>query len=237
MPGTWAAAVGIALHHEGDVPLGVQLDWSVRAAIAAGRMRPGERLPALRVVATELGVSHNTVRAVVARLEADGILTSRHGAGTFVADAGGDARLANLVDDVVRRADEAGVAPRALAGALWVTDAAEPDAGGGGAAAEAAERRALREELAVLDRVLMDLERRLPEPPRPDTPSRGRGPLLLGVAELRAARDALVGRIATAQRMLDEGSPPASVDQDPAPAPAAQPTRRRRAPRPGPAAA
>ena len=62
----WSADTGIALDHEAEVPLGVQLDWAIRAAVSAGRLRPGERLPALRDLAAELGVNHNTLRAAVA---------------------------------------------------------------------------------------------------------------------------------------------------------------------------
>src|SRR5688500_15619842 len=74
MTTTWAAGVGIALDHRADVAIGVQLDWSIRAAIAAGRLGPGQRFPALRDLAQELGVNHNTVRAAVAKLEAEGLL-------------------------------------------------------------------------------------------------------------------------------------------------------------------
>ncbi|MDQ3739983.1 MAG: winged helix-turn-helix domain-containing protein, partial [Actinomycetota bacterium] len=69
----WAADTGIKLDHDGEVPLGVQLDWGIRAAVAAGRLRPGDRLPALRDLAAELGVNHNTLRAAVAKLETDGL--------------------------------------------------------------------------------------------------------------------------------------------------------------------
>ena len=237
MTESWAAGAGIALDHEGDVPLGIQLDWAFRAAVTAGRLRPGERLPGLREVADQLGVNHNTVRAAVAKLEADGVLLTRHGAGTFVAardDA--DDRHASLVHETARRARDAGLAPRDLAAALYVTgtsavqDAAASDDG-------AAERRALREELAVLDRVLGALEARLLEPlPRAETPP-SRGPRLLSVDELREQRDAVVRRIAAVQRALDAEAQDAAGDDRPDAQPASAPARRGSpragAPRPG----
>src|ERR1700712_336770 len=115
MADAWATGAGIALDHDGDVPLGVQLDWSIRAAVASGRLRAGERLPGLREVAAQLGVNHNTVRAAVAKLEADGVLETRHGAGTFVAaGAGGGATTghAELLGDVTQQAQAAGGARR-----------------------------------------------------------------------------------------------------------------------------
>jgi GntR family transcriptional regulator / MocR family aminotransferase len=57
----------------------------VRAAILDGRLRPNDALPATRELAERLDVSRNTVTVAYDRLAADGYLTSRVGAGTFVA--------------------------------------------------------------------------------------------------------------------------------------------------------
>jgi transposase-like protein len=172
-------------------------------------------LPGLREVAAQLGVNHNTVRAAVAKLEADGVLETRHGAGTFVAaGAGGDATTghAELLGDVTQRAQAAGVAPRALAAALYVAgpEAGAADAAAGVAAGDtaragaeaAAERRALREELAVLDRIACDLEARLSTrlPAEPAPEGLARGPRLLSGQELRAQRGAPAARRAPARR-------------------------------------
>jgi GntR family transcriptional regulator / MocR family aminotransferase len=53
-------------------------------AVLDGRLRPGERLPATRELARRLDVSRNTVALAYERLVAEGVLTSRVGAGTFV---------------------------------------------------------------------------------------------------------------------------------------------------------
>jgi DNA-binding transcriptional regulator YhcF (GntR family) len=204
---TWAADNGIALDPRDDVAIGVQLDWSIRAAIAAGRLAAGDRLPGLRDLATELGVNHNTVRAAVAKLEADGLLETKHGTGTFVAQgAAAHARHAPLVEQVARWAADAGLSTRELAAALYVTrqPASERDT-------DAEERRALRDEIAVLERVLAQLEELLPERLPPETAERPRGGRLLGADELRGQRDRLVRRIATVQGRLDgEGDEPES---------------------------
>ena len=52
--------------------------------ILDGRLRPGERLPPSRQLALRLGVSRNTVAVAYERLAAEGVLTGRIGAGTFV---------------------------------------------------------------------------------------------------------------------------------------------------------
>ncbi|RQX25416.1 GntR family transcriptional regulator, partial [Micromonospora chalcea] len=54
-------------------------------AILDGRLRPGERLPPSRELARRLDVSRNTVAVAYERLTAEGLLTARVGAGTFVA--------------------------------------------------------------------------------------------------------------------------------------------------------
>ncbi|MET9300739.1 PLP-dependent aminotransferase family protein [Micromonospora aurantiaca] len=54
-------------------------------AILDGRLRPGERLPPTRELARRLDVSRNTVAVAYERLTAEGLLTARVGAGTFVA--------------------------------------------------------------------------------------------------------------------------------------------------------
>ena len=224
MASPWSKEVGITLDPRGEVPIGVQLDWGIRAAVAAGRLRPGERLPALRELASDLGVNHNTLRAAVARLEADGVLESRHGSGTFVAArAATQERQAPLVEQVVRWAGDAGLSPRDLAAALYVTDpeASERDA-------EAEERRALRDDIAVLDRLVVQLEARLPRLLPPHHGLEGTGSRLLTTDELREQRDALVRRLAEVQRALDA---PQGDDADgpPAEAAAAEASRERRA--------
>jgi GntR family transcriptional regulator/MocR family aminotransferase len=61
-----------------------QIREQLRAAVLAGRLRPGDALPASRTLAARLGVSRNTVSTAYERLAAEGLLTTRTGAGTFV---------------------------------------------------------------------------------------------------------------------------------------------------------
>jgi GntR family transcriptional regulator / MocR family aminotransferase len=55
-------------------------------AVRAGRLATGDRLPATRALALDLGVSRNTVTLAYERLVAEGFFESRVGAGTFVTD-------------------------------------------------------------------------------------------------------------------------------------------------------
>ena len=65
-------------------PLYAQLDRGIRAAIAAGRLKVGDRLPTVRQLAIELKINANTVAKVYAELERAGVLATQRGIGTFV---------------------------------------------------------------------------------------------------------------------------------------------------------
>lgn len=75
------------LDPEATTPLYRQVYDALRADILGGHLPPGQRLAASRVLAADLGVSRNTVSAAIEQLVAEGYLTSRVGAGTFVAPA------------------------------------------------------------------------------------------------------------------------------------------------------
>lgn len=58
----------------------------VRDLIDRGRLRPGDRLPAERELATRIGVSRPSVRAGLHALAAMGVVRSKHGSGTYIPD-------------------------------------------------------------------------------------------------------------------------------------------------------
>jgi len=57
----------------------------IRALIVAGEYRPGDRLPAERDLAQQLGLSRPALREGIRRLRSGGVLESRRGSGTYVA--------------------------------------------------------------------------------------------------------------------------------------------------------
>lgn len=95
-----------------DVPLGAQLAARIRDAVQRGELTRGERLPSVRELAAAAGVNVNTARAVYARLDSEGIVTSEHGRGTFVAPPPNEAaatrrelrrQIARLESELARR--------------------------------------------------------------------------------------------------------------------------------------
>jgi GntR family transcriptional regulator, transcriptional repressor for pyruvate dehydrogenase complex len=69
----------------------------IELLILRGILRPGERLPAERELSDRLGVSRPSLREALAELQNGGLLTTRAGAGVFVADVLGSAFSQSLV--------------------------------------------------------------------------------------------------------------------------------------------
>lgn len=61
-----------------------QIRAQLKLLIVDGRVRPGSRLPSVRVLAHRLGVNVNTVRSAYAMLEEERVAVTRHGVGTTV---------------------------------------------------------------------------------------------------------------------------------------------------------
>ena len=109
-----AAIVSIDAHDR--TPIYTQLDRGLRAAIAAGRLQPGDQLPTVRQLAVDLRVNANTVARVYAELERGGVIETRRGVGSFIAATPAQARppreherrLRAFVTKVLADADAAG---------------------------------------------------------------------------------------------------------------------------------
>jgi DNA-binding transcriptional regulator YhcF (GntR family) len=112
----------LKIDRAGEIPIGVQLAWGLRARIGDGRLAPGQRLPGLRELAEMLGINANTARTVYQRLEQEGLIDSRQGTGTFVARVAQEpSAVGQIAADAARQALRTGVDPREVAAALYVT--------------------------------------------------------------------------------------------------------------------
>lgn len=74
----------IPLDREADTPLYQQIESYLRQAILSGNLGANTRLPAARQLANDLGVNRSTVENAYSALEADGLVFSRMGSGTYV---------------------------------------------------------------------------------------------------------------------------------------------------------
>ena len=73
-------------------PIYAQLERGLRAAMATGRLKPGDQLPTVRQLAVELSINANTVARVYADLERSGAIETRRGVGSFVSATADQAR-------------------------------------------------------------------------------------------------------------------------------------------------
>lgn len=79
------ASVMVGLNRDSSVPLHRQLYEGLRGGILTGKLPAGSRLPSVRSLVRELGVSRNTVTGALSQLSAEGYLEARVGSGTYVA--------------------------------------------------------------------------------------------------------------------------------------------------------
>lgn len=77
--------IALQLDRRSRVPLQRQLYDEIRTAILSGRLAPGARVPATRVLASDTGTSRNTVSGAFDQLLSEGYLEGKVGSGTYVA--------------------------------------------------------------------------------------------------------------------------------------------------------
>jgi GntR family transcriptional regulator len=66
-------------------PIYQQIVEQVKYLVAAGRLKPGDDVPPIRVLAEQLRINPNTVARAYLELEREGMVTMRRGFGTTVA--------------------------------------------------------------------------------------------------------------------------------------------------------
>lgn len=87
------------------VPLYRQIVSQVKYLVAAGRLRPGQELPPIRSLAERLLVNPNTIVHAYSELVKEGVLVSKHGSGTFVAESVTRSPSRPSVQSLVPKAD------------------------------------------------------------------------------------------------------------------------------------
>src|SRR5438309_1249140 len=96
------------LDHAVEVPLYKQLYDQIGQQIRSGQLPRGERLPATRELAGQLGLNRTTVSAAYELLEAEGLISGQVGRGSFV--TGGAAARVDW-SNLLERADGVHAAP------------------------------------------------------------------------------------------------------------------------------
>ena len=106
----------IILSNSSDKPIYEQIASQVKAQILSGTLAAGAKLPSIRALASDLGVSVITTKRAYAELEAQGFIETVQGKGSFA--AGGNTELLReerlrhieeLLGNAVREARGAGI--------------------------------------------------------------------------------------------------------------------------------
>ncbi len=121
----FALARSIHLDFRSDVPLYLQIVEQVRDLIARQELRPGDQLPTVRALATELRINFNTVARAYRILDEAGLISTQQGRGTFVSEISPPAEsptrqeaLRSLVERFVSQVRALGVSDAELIQAL-----------------------------------------------------------------------------------------------------------------------
>ena len=98
-----AVGAWIDVDPRSGVPIYVQIVDQVRHALDVGGLRPGERLPTVRQLAGELAIAPNTIVKAYNELQRRGLVVSRPGVGTVVAEGVEEVARERRVEEVFER--------------------------------------------------------------------------------------------------------------------------------------
>lgn len=78
--------MNISLDFRSDLPIYTQVVEQVRQLVANGGLKPGDQLPTVRALASELRVNFNTIARAYRMLDEAGIISTQQGRGTYILD-------------------------------------------------------------------------------------------------------------------------------------------------------
>ncbi|GAB4485886.1 MAG: GntR family transcriptional regulator [Anaerolineales bacterium] len=67
-----------------NIPLMNQIVAQIQGQLASGTLKPGDQLPTVRALATELRVNFNTVARAYRMLDEAGVISTQQGRGTYI---------------------------------------------------------------------------------------------------------------------------------------------------------
>jgi GntR family transcriptional regulator len=76
--------IHIKIDFRSGVPIYLQLVEQIQQEIATGKLKPGDQLPTVRQLATDLRVNWNTVARAYRILDEVGLISTQQGRGTYV---------------------------------------------------------------------------------------------------------------------------------------------------------
>jgi GntR family transcriptional regulator len=113
---------GFHIDEQSGIPVWIQVRRRLVYAIVSGQYKPADQLPTVRELAVQLDINYNTVNKVYQDLERDGLIVTRRGRGTFVADVSEnmllalDNKIELLADELVREGIDFGMSGEEIVG-------------------------------------------------------------------------------------------------------------------------
>ena len=87
-------AINFNLDFRSGIPATVQLFTQVQQAIATGELVPGDQLPTVRQLASDLRVNFNTIARAYRMLDEAGLISTQQGRGTYIIEPWSEERQA-----------------------------------------------------------------------------------------------------------------------------------------------
>ncbi len=86
----------IRIDPDSTLPIYLQIIYAIKLQVATGQLKPGEQLPTVRKLATDLRVNPNTAARAYDALDTEGVIITQRGQGTYVREHPDDAYLARI---------------------------------------------------------------------------------------------------------------------------------------------
>ncbi len=90
-----------SLDFRSGVPVYIQLVEQVQNHLARGNLKPGDQLPTVRQMASELRVNFNTIARAYRMLDETGLISTQQGRGTYIVDQPAAEKTATLRRDAL----------------------------------------------------------------------------------------------------------------------------------------
>ena len=74
----------LTIEHNSGVPISAQIVAQIKYRVISGQLQPGERIPSVRALAKDLKLNPTTVARIYRQLEAEQIICTQPGKGTFI---------------------------------------------------------------------------------------------------------------------------------------------------------
>ncbi|HEY3290401.1 MAG TPA: GntR family transcriptional regulator [Anaerolineae bacterium] len=118
--------MNISIDPDSAVPIYLQVVNAIKHHVAAGQLAPGQQLPTVRQLATDLRVNPNTIARAYDLLDTDRVITTQQGRGTYVREQpdqeqlrrARQEQLTSLMDSLVGKALSMGYSAREVREAL-----------------------------------------------------------------------------------------------------------------------